>query len=691
MTRIRLSALATTAALAASGGLLTAAPASAAVTCASPVWTAQYFANTTLTGTPKLTVCDSAIAENYGYYDPAGVTLPRDNFSVRWSVTRDFGSGGPFAFTAEAQDGIRVYLDGVRRIDLWRNVTTTQKKTVALTVPAGRHTLRVDYATWTGAANVKFTYTPNTSPTIDKVRPLPPTGASVAYDPALNKATVKWAPNKEMDLAGYRLYRRLPTTAWARISSSTALITGTSYLNYPPPSGQSYLYELRAVDRAGNESWGGADLTVATVDRTAPAAPAGVNVTQDAWRATLNWPAVPDTVAYEVSKASTPTGPFELLARVGATTYRTVAPENAPQYYRLQAFDAAGNASAYSATVIGDGVDRTPPQSPAQLDSYVQVDATNLYWTAPALFWEDFNNGGSYRLYRSPGTTLDRAALTPVTCAEGSNFTGSKSHCRDLGMSAGAYYTYAVAAVDRVGNESALSAPLTVRTGDRVAPGPVTGVTATPRADGVLVRWDASTADDLDDHPHAYRVWRGAPQADGSVKWLTSTACDGGESEPLMDLCGAMPDGETYVYAVVAQDRWDNELPPSDPAVAKVTATELDLRPSVQVTSDGQIAVQSHSLRTGAPSQPSIRWVCTTTAPCETVAGYRMSRWSEATKTYEPQHTGLLPLPVTGTAAQWTDTAATPGNTYFYVLEALRADGSVAGTYTWDTVYEDRV
>jgi hypothetical protein len=121
MTRTRLTALAATATLAATGGLITAAPASAAVTCASPVWRAQYFGNSTFSGTPKLTACDSAISENYGYGDPTGVTLPKDNFSVRWSLTRDFGSGGPFRLSAATQDGMRVYVDGVRKIDLWKN------------------------------------------------------------------------------------------------------------------------------------------------------------------------------------------------------------------------------------------------------------------------------------------------------------------------------------------------------------------------------------------------------------------------------------------------------------------------------------------------------------------------------------------------------------------------------------------
>lgn len=54
--------------LATAGALLTAvaAPASAATTCASPVYKRQFFANTTFSGTPKKTDCDSAIDQNWG-------------------------------------------------------------------------------------------------------------------------------------------------------------------------------------------------------------------------------------------------------------------------------------------------------------------------------------------------------------------------------------------------------------------------------------------------------------------------------------------------------------------------------------------------------------------------------------------------------------------------------------------------
>ncbi|MER7694862.1 PA14 domain-containing protein, partial [Streptomyces sp. NPDC097610] len=125
--------------LATTAGVLTtvAAPtASAATSCASPVYKRQFFANTAFSGTPKKTDCDATVSENWGTKTPAA-GLPKDNFGVRWTVTRDFGSGGPFALPVAAQDGLRVYLDNTRKVDLWKNVSSTVKKTVNVTIPSG--------------------------------------------------------------------------------------------------------------------------------------------------------------------------------------------------------------------------------------------------------------------------------------------------------------------------------------------------------------------------------------------------------------------------------------------------------------------------------------------------------------------------------------------------------------------------
>ncbi|SPF05960.1 PA14 domain-containing protein [Streptomyces sp. MA5143a] len=178
--------------IAAAMGGVYALTAEAAVTCAPSVFKRQMFANTSFSGTPLATDCDSAIAQDWGMDAPAP-GLPDDRFGVRWSATRDFGSGGPFTLIASGRDGgVRVYVDGRLRIDLRGDVRgdvptpgaaavlspgatavpapvpapvptygpTPVSKSVDVTVPPGRHTLRVDYVNRSGAAEVAFTAVP---------------------------------------------------------------------------------------------------------------------------------------------------------------------------------------------------------------------------------------------------------------------------------------------------------------------------------------------------------------------------------------------------------------------------------------------------------------------------------------------------------------------------------------------------
>lgn len=237
--------VASAAVLATVGGLLTAsasASAYAATACASPLFTRQFFANTALSGAPKKKDCAGSVNQTWTGAPARG--LPKDNFGVRWTVTRDFGSGGPFALAAEARGGIRVYLDGSRKIDLWKKTSATQKKTVNVTVPKGKHTLRIDYVNRTGTAKAKFTYTPRTSSSVDKVKPLAPTGLAATYDKATGKTKLTWAKNKEMDLAGYRVYRRGQNGSFP--AKPLATTASTSYSGTLSPTGETYFYQVRA-------------------------------------------------------------------------------------------------------------------------------------------------------------------------------------------------------------------------------------------------------------------------------------------------------------------------------------------------------------------------------------------------------------------------------------------------------------
>ncbi|MGW0912907.1 PA14 domain-containing protein [Streptomyces sp. NPDC002784] len=354
--------------LATAAGLLAAVvtPASAAVSCTSPVFKRAFYANTTFSGAPKKTDCDSVIDQNWGTGAPAS-GLPSNKFGVRWTVTRDFGSGGPFTLSASGLDGIRVYLDpgteNARKLSLWTNTSTTVSKTVGVTIPEGKHTLRVDYVNWTGSAKVKFAYTPRTSASVDKVGPLTPAGAAVTYDRTTGKARVSWAKNKEMDLAGYRIYRR--EKGGAHPATPLATTTSLAYTDATlPVTGAAYEYTVRAYDKAGNESSGTAALPVTTADRTAPAVPGGLSTASELDGLWIGWSAVEGAASYRVYRAASADGTYTRVATAsGVSSVDTSAEEGATAFYRVTSLDAAGNESAPSAAVSGKRKDLTPPSA----------------------------------------------------------------------------------------------------------------------------------------------------------------------------------------------------------------------------------------------------------------------------------------------------------------------------------------
>ncbi|MFD9508142.1 fibronectin type III domain-containing protein [Streptomyces mirabilis] len=529
-------ALAATLTIATTGGLLavSGAPASAASSCASPVYKRQFYANTTFSGTPKKTDCDAAVSESWGTQAPAS-GLPKDNFGVRWTVTRDFGSGGPFALPVATQDGLRVYLDGTRKVDLWKNVSSTVKKTVNLTIPSGKHTLRVDYANWTGAANVSFAYNPRTAASVDKVRPLTPTGTSVAYDKATGKAGLTWAKNKELDLSGYRVYRRLQgSKTWSKPATTTA----TSYTDTTvPATGDTYYYEVRAYDKAGNESTGTADQAVTTVDRTPTAAPAGLSAKVSTGSVALGWNKVSGAAAYRVYRASAPQGPFQrLVSSVSDVSYRdTSADIHQRLYYRVTALDPVGNESVPSATTDTGAPDTLAPGQVTGLTAEGTTAGNALRWNAPS---DDVEH---YELWAAPEGQSDPDGPDLVL---GTSFN-------DFRATAGTAVTYTVQAVDAYGNISPLSEAVTATRpapGDAAAP---TGVTVTPRDSDTELTWAYST----DGAVYGTRVYR---RTDASAAWNRV-----GSPNAVLFSDTEAPAGRASYY-VVALDAQGRESAPSD-------------------------------------------------------------------------------------------------------------------------------
>ncbi|MER6225020.1 PA14 domain-containing protein [Streptomyces sp900105755] len=499
------SATAIAAVFATAGTLLggAAGTASAATACSSPVFTRQLFANTAFKGTPKKTACDSVVDESWSGAPASG--LPKDDFGVRWTVTRDFGSGGPFALAASGLDGIRVYLDGSRRLDLWKNTTRTASRTVDVTVPSGRHTLRIDYVNWTGPARVKFTYTPRTSARVDKVRPLAPANPKVSYDATTGKAALTWSRNKEMDLAGYRVYRRVKGGSFGRPLATT---TSAAYTDTPARNGATYYYEVRAHDKAGNQSAGGTDQGVTTPDRTPPAAPF---VEMDSCPADRPYAApelvttaenAADIVLYEMQRRDPATGAWTTVytGAKGAICDTGYPADGSKVTYRGRARDAAGNWSAYSPATTFTTSDLTPPPTAS--------DARATYvMGVPHLVWSPVDGAAAYQVLQYDPVTGGWVDALPGT-GTAVRTTKDTDVVPRQQLAVADTYRYAVRSVDAKGNAAA-PVEVTLAMADRTEAVAPFRTSAYRYSDGVLVHWSGADPWTFDGGPlPTYRIVR---------------------------------------------------------------------------------------------------------------------------------------------------------------------------------------
>ncbi|OGO17210.1 MAG: hypothetical protein A2Z14_10075 [Chloroflexi bacterium RBG_16_48_8] len=127
-------------------------------------WKGEYWANAELKGNPSISRNDKAIDFRWREKAPV-IGMPRDKFSARWMRTVNF-QDGLYRFSAKADDGIRVYIDGTRVLNEWHSATGTTIYTFDKQLK-GNHAIVVEYYEGTGNAVVKAWW--------EKVVPAPPT------------------------------------------------------------------------------------------------------------------------------------------------------------------------------------------------------------------------------------------------------------------------------------------------------------------------------------------------------------------------------------------------------------------------------------------------------------------------------------------------------------------------------------
>jgi fibronectin type 3 domain-containing protein len=341
-------------------------------------------------------------------------------------------------------------------------------------------------------------------------------------------------------VAGYEVERcqGAGCTNFIQIATPTVNL----YVNSGLSVGQTYSYRVRAYDAANNLSSYSSVATDTTLDVTAPTVPTGLSATGvSETQINLSWTASSDNVGiagYRIERSLNGVTFTEVAVTTAATTYPdTGLSAGTRYYYRVRAYDAAGNLGNYSSTVNTLTLDVTPPSDPINLSANAVGSTTIvLLWTPST------DNAGvaGYQVERCQGagcTNFAQIATPTVNLYVNS------------GLSVGQTYSYRVRAYDAANNLSGYSNVASATTIDVTFPSTPTGLSAvTVSQSQINLSWTAST-DDIG--IAGYKIER---SQDGTnftqIAQTTTTATNYPDT--------ALAQGTLYYYRVRAYDAAGN-------------------------------------------------------------------------------------------------------------------------------------
>lgn len=409
----------------------------AAAGCPSGQFSAQYFANQTLSGTPAVTRCEAVIDHDWGEAAPAQ-GVPADDFSARWRGSQEF-AGGEYTFTARADDGVRVFVDGTMVIDGWRDQSATTYRATK-TLGAGFHEVVVEYydSGWDAVAQVSWTggAAANTPPVPSISSPSPAltyaVGDVISFSGSATDAEDGAVPSSR--LTWRVLLQHCPGGDCHTHSVTTATGSGGSF-TVPDHGDESYFQvELTATDSAGASATRVVSIHPRTVTVTLQTSPAGLDVVYDG-----------------VGGAA----PLTRTSVVGSQhTIAAVSPQNGYVFgswsdggAQQHAITLGSSNVTYTATMVAG--DTAPPVITNVSVAYPTKTSARITWTTN----EPSDSQVEY------GTTTSYGSLSPLDAARVTQHSVTLTGLRNGGT-----YQFRVLSRDASGN-LARSGNFTLRTG----------------------------------------------------------------------------------------------------------------------------------------------------------------------------------------------------------------------------------
>lgn len=125
--------------------------------CAIGQYQAKYYNNKTLSGNPVITRCENQI--NYSWSGSPASGVNADNFSVVWEGRHQFVAGN-YTFTTTSDDGVRLYLNGNRKINNWTDHGITDN-TYTTDLGANYYIIKMEFYESGGGATAKLNWFKN--------------------------------------------------------------------------------------------------------------------------------------------------------------------------------------------------------------------------------------------------------------------------------------------------------------------------------------------------------------------------------------------------------------------------------------------------------------------------------------------------------------------------------------------------
>jgi hypothetical protein len=184
----------------------------------------------------------------------ATVPTPPTGLTYRYRVTRSPAGANAFIALADVEpESEGFYLDKTFAWETKYDYRITSMTTV--------HSQGVNMAVEGDDSKAATTFTRDVYPPAD------PTGLQAVFSSVGQKPFVdlSWAPNMDIDLAGYNVFRRVAGGEAVKLNKQ--LVPVPAFRDDTAAPGKTYMYSVSAVDLRGNESQRSAETTEAVPDK----------------------------------------------------------------------------------------------------------------------------------------------------------------------------------------------------------------------------------------------------------------------------------------------------------------------------------------------------------------------------------------------------------------------------------------